>query len=180
MAYTNTKVHLGNHIWFAPYASGTSDADNKPATGSFYKVGPCTNVTVTPNVDSRIVRGPNSGINQVEDVIPVSNDLSVSAHIVSVSQLFWKLLWQSALGSAETQYNPGEAASGEAPGLVKAWLKIQQYDQTNTLFNSVDLWCALTIGGGVSFGESPIEFDLNGQVMLSTLNTGALATAPLT
>lgn len=168
-----TKVHLGNHVWFCPYSAGVSDASTKPATGSFTKVGPCTSLTVTPTVDSRVIKVPNPGVNQVEDVIAISQDLTISAHIVATEKLFWQLLWQSLALTAgsSVQYNPGEGV-----GLVKAWIKIQQYDQSNALFNTVDLWSALTIGGGVQFGEAPIEFDLGGQVMHSTLNTGQIET----
>ena len=164
--------YLGNHFWLAPEAVGTSTITIKPGTGSFTKIGECGSFSVRPGVTVKEIMQPSPGQMRRGDVIPISAVLDVHAHVVQVSPVFWQLLWNTlALVVGANQYNPGEGL-----GLLKGWVKVQQYDQANALYNTVDLWAALTIDSDVSFGESPVEYDITARIIQSTLNTGSFVT----
>jgi hypothetical protein len=78
------------------------------------------------------------------------------------------LLGTLNLGSASTQYNPLEGVT------KRGWLKIQQYDQSDTLINTVDVYVYLTIERDTEFGEKEVEIEYSADVLHSTLNTGTL------
>lgn len=103
------------------------------------------------------------------DMIHTDQKLDLSFTIEEVRAEMVELLFGSlALTSASTQYNPLEGTE------KRGWLKVQQYDQSNTLINTVDLWVILSIDGEVTANNQLATFPVSAKVLHSTLNTGTL------
>ena len=103
------------------------------------------------------------------DMIHTEEKLDLSFTIEEVRAEMVELLFGSlALTSSSTQFNPLEGSE------KRAWLKVQQYDQSNTLINTVDLWVILSIDGEVASNNQLATFPVMAKTLHSTLNTGTL------
>lgn len=165
--------YLGNHVWFVAESAGVSTAAIKPATGSFAKAGIIKSLRMMPQVESRDIYSPDPGQLTLQEKLAVKKTLKFQFTLGEVGPLFWQLVFGSlalTAGSA-VQYNPMEGI-----GAVRGWVKIQQYDQANVLYNTVDLWSYLEVSGQADFTDSEATVDVDGTVMRSTLNTGVFAT----
>ena len=74
-----------------------------------------------------------------------------------------------ALTSASTQFNPLEGVT------KKGWFKLQQYKQDDTIFNTVDVFCAVKIASEVNFSDNIVQCELEVRTLHSIYNTGTIA-----
>ena len=116
---------------------------------------------------------PAPGMRQRYDRITTSRGLMVKGQMKELSNLIFRMLLgldaAFPLTGAGGQYNPLEGDP-----VVRGWLQLQQYDETNTLFNTCDYFVAMEIPGDVEFGDKPVDVDVEARVLFSTLNTGTL------
>lgn len=106
----------------------------------------------------------------LDDVVETKHDISFSFEVQQLSPLAMELILKtSPLDAGSTQYNPLEGST------VKGWIKGQQYDHNNTLFNTFDFFVHLKINGGTQFGEDIVKPQMQARILHSILNTGTLA-----
>lgn len=80
-----------------------------------------------------------------------------------------------------TQALPVSPAAGgvmnplSGPPVVRGWLHVQEYDQNNTLLNTVDYWVAMMVSGATNNDDKETETPIECDVLFSTLNVGNLA-----
>ncbi len=117
---------------------------------------------------------PSPGARQLYDKVVVSKGLKLKGTLMELSNLVWQVLLSS--GTLPTSPTAGGAFNPLAGDpLVRGWLKLQQYDQANTLINTMDLFVVLTIPGDVKFGDKEVDVAVEADALYSTLNTGTLA-----
>ena len=116
---------------------------------------------------------PAPGARQLYDEIVTSKGLKLSGQLKELSNLAYQLLLSTgALPVSPTaggQYNPLEGQP-----VVRAWFKLQQYDQGNNLINTLDVFVALKVTGAVAFADKGVDVPVEANVLYSTLNTGTL------
>ncbi|HEY1791562.1 MAG TPA: hypothetical protein VGG34_01475 [Opitutaceae bacterium] len=61
------------------------------------------------------------------------------------------------------------------PPVVRGWLHVQEYDQNDTLVNTVDYWVAMKASGDTNNDDKATETPIEAVVLFSTLNVGTLA-----
>jgi hypothetical protein len=113
---------------------------------------------------------PLPGARALYDVITISKGAKLKGKIMELSNLVYQMLLSSAsLPASPTamgQFNP---LAGDP--VVRGWLKLQQYDQFNTLILTMDVFVAMKIPGDVAFGGAEVDVDVEAEVLWSTLNT---------
>lgn len=119
-------------------------------------------------------KAPAPGARVLWDKIVTSKGLKVKGKLMEMQNLVWQVLLSSetlpASPTAGGQFNPLEGDP-----IVRGWLQLQLYGQDNVLINTLDLYVAMTIPGDVSFGDKPVDVDVECDVLFSTKNTGNLA-----
>lgn len=170
---------IGNHAFFfrdgAAFtvpSAGTASRTAKPgaADTSWIDLGILRDLSVQHARNEVDIFAPAPGAMRLFDVLETKRQLSVNITAEEMSPLAFELLFGTlALTNASTQYNPLEGAT------KKGWLKVQQYDQTDALFNTVDLYVQMKVSGDVAFGDSVVAVTFECRVLHSTLNTGSLA-----
>ena len=175
----NTEARIiGNHGFFfrngdaftlpAPGTAGRSAKPGATDTG-WVDVGILTEVGIEPQTEERPIFAPAPGRLRKYDVLETKDDLQITLRGEELSPLAIQALFRTAaLTAASTQYNPLEGQS------LKGWLKVQQYDQNDQLFNTVDVFVHLKVGA-LTFGDDVARVEFAGSVLHSTLNSGALA-----
>lgn len=117
---------------------------------------------------------PAPGCRVLWDKIVTAKGLKIKGKMMEMQNLEWQLLLSTAVlpasPAAGGQYNPLEGDP-----VVRGWLQLQQFNQTNALINTMDVFVAMTIPGDVSFGENPVDIDMECDVLWSALNTGQLS-----
>ncbi len=173
---------IGTHAYFFPDAAaftvpdaGTASRTAKPgaADPAWLDVG-VSNWTLSPNNTVVDFLAPAPGMRVLYDRITTKKGLILKGTWMEMSNLIYKMLTAAAaafpLSGAGGQYNPLEGDP-----VIRGWLQLQQYDQGNTLINTMDAFCALNIPGDVEFGENLVDVSVEAHVLFSTLNTGSLA-----
>lgn len=165
---------LASHLWIARYAAGTADADTLPAAdnAAWIKAGVIGNHQVTRDVQKTPIMAPSPGRLRRVAVLESGATTDNLFTVRQGDRFLWELLFGTLAltPGSSVQYNPNEGAQ------LDGWVKVQQYDQTDTLINTVVQWCHLQIGGAVTFGEQPVEYQILAEELHSTLNSGTLAT----
>jgi hypothetical protein len=166
-------IIAGNHAFFNP-ESGTSSRSLKPAANAstWVDLGILSEVTVQHEREERDIFAPTPGVLRLYDVLETKRQLNINLTAQEMSEKAFEILWGTALptaGTPMTQYNPLEGS------VKRGWLKLQQYGQADTNFNTVDVWVAMKISGEVSFGENIVSVTFEARVLHSTLNTGTIA-----
>ena len=127
----------------------------------------------SPNNKIEDFMAPSPGMRQLYDRITTARGLTCKGKIMELSNVIFRMLLgldaAFPMTGAGGQYNPLEGDP-----VVRGWLQLQQYDETNTLFNTVDYFVAMEIPGDVEFGDKPVDVDVEARVLFSTLNTGTL------
>lgn len=176
---TTSSVVLGGHVFafrsgtaFTVPSSGTASATAKPggADTGWIDLGIVESITVEATGDEKEIFAPSPGRLRLVDVLRVKDKLKFTFELSQMSPLVWQLIFRTLnlSAGAGVQYNPLEGAE------VKAWLKIEQYDQTDAAWNTVDVFCYLNISGGTKFGDDVVKPTVEATVLHSTLNTGSL------
>jgi hypothetical protein len=170
---------IGNHGWFfhdgAAYtvpSSGNASRTAKPgaADTGWIALPILSSVVMATEEEKATIMAPTPGLRRPYSKVRRSLSRSYRLTCEEISPLAWGVAMRSLdLTSASTQYNPGEGP------LVIGWLKIQQYDEQNALFNTVDSYGELFVPGDVSFGDDVVKPELQFDELHSIYNTGALA-----
>lgn len=158
-------------VAFTSPSSGTCGREAKPGasdTGWISLGNPPEFAVTHDKTEIEIMKGV-PGRRVRHNMIHTEAKLDLTFTIEEMRAEMVELLFGSlALTAASTQYNPLEGAE------KKGWLKVQKYDQTNTLVNTVDVFVILSIDGEVSFTNQLATFPVSAKVLHSTLNTGTL------
>jgi len=171
---------IGNHAWFfrdgTAYtvpSSGTAGRASKPgATDPVYiDLGILEQLQIDPSgVQEQEVWAPSPGQLRLYDVIETKPQLKIMATLVEMSPLSYELLAKTGpLTSASTQYNPLEGVT------KRGWLRIQQYDHNDALFNTLEVFTYIRVTNAIAFNDQVVKAEFQARVLHSTLNTGALA-----
>jgi hypothetical protein len=178
MSLTSGLKVVGNHVFFFPEGvsytipgAGTCARESKPGSGDAGWVNCGIIDTAKIKKNSEVVEqfAPLPGARRLYDKVDTKRGLRITFTTKDVTPLAVEhLLGTLNLGSASTQYNPLEGVT------KRGWLKIQQYDQSDTLINTVDVYVYLTIERDTEFGEKEVEIEYSADVLHSTLNTGTL------
>jgi hypothetical protein len=178
MALTTGLRVVGNHIFFFPDGlaftvptAGTCGREVKPgaADTAWISCGIIDTAKIKKNSEVVEQYAPLPGARRLYDKVETKRGLKITFNTKELSALAVEhLLGTLALTSSSTQYNPLEGVT------KKGWLKIQQYDQSDTIINTVDVFVYLTIERDTEFGEKEVEIEFSADVLHSTLNTGTL------
>lgn len=171
-------IVAGNHLFFFAEgiaytvpSSGTAAREAKPgaADTGWIDLGTVRDVGITLEGDEKETWRATPGVKRLYDVITTKRAVTIKATLEELSPTAMELIFGSLrLTSASTQYNPLEGVT------KKGWLKIQQYDQTDTIFNTVDIWVRIKASGEISFGDDIVTVPIEAKSLHSTLNTGTL------
>lgn len=171
-------IVAGNHLFFfaegvayTSPSSGTCARESKPGASDtgWINLGSVSDLSIELTSDDKEVYKATPGVRRLYDVIQTKRAVVVKATLEELGPTAFELAFgTSRLTSASTQYNPLEGS------VKKGWLKVQQYDQTDTIFNTVDLFVHLKAGGGTSFGDDIVKVAIEARTLHSTLNTGTL------
>jgi hypothetical protein len=174
---------IGNHLWFfrdgAAFTvpgAGTASRTAKPgATDPLWiDCGVVSAVQVNPTKGAvSEIWAPSPGKLRLWDEIEIKVGMEIMFTCEEMSPLaFEQALGTLALTSASTQYNPMEGGT-----VKRGWLHLQQYDQNDALFNTVEFFVSLKTSGQVDFGSENkhITVPLRAAVLHSALNSGTLA-----
>lgn len=169
---------IGSHVfWFhdgAAYtvpSSGTASRTAKPGASDtgWIDLGLIASVAVTTEEDKAVIMAPTPGLRRPYNKVRKSLSRSYKFTCEELSALTWGAMMRSLdLTSSSTQYNPGEGT------LIIGWLKVQQYDQDNALFNTVDSYGELFLAGDATFADDVARFEMQHDELHSVYNTGAL------
>lgn len=180
MALTKNPHVVGMHAWFVTTGTaftvpgaGTTARDAKPGATdtSWLDLGILKGVGIQPSEGKVEIFAPTPGVKRLYKIINTMPRLKFTLTLEELSAFVMQLLFKSlALTSASTQFNPIEG-----PIAVEGWLKIQGYDETDTVLVVVDAYVHIVLTNDMPFdGESLLEAQLECSVLHSTLNTGTL------
>lgn len=174
---------IGNQVWlcfegtsFTSPTSGTASVTAKPDQAeatAWIKMGGAMVLDIGDAGGEEVeIYEPAPGRLQRTEILELKPKLDLSLTCTRVMpatiQMLLRTLGLSASGSNQ-QYNPLEG------GTVKAWVKIQQYDQANVLRNTLDVWAKIKLNGSLVFDPSkPVEVKYDIKVLYSLLNSGKL------
>ena len=171
---------LGNHAFLFPEGAaftspeeGIASRDAKPdaAETTWIDPGIVENLKVSRSFDEVEIFAPSPGQLRLYDVIETKKQLNFTLSLKEWSVFAFQLLFGTRqIEAATRQYNP-------LAGLTtRAWVKLQQYDQNDELFNTVDVFCFLKIDGDGEFNPAEaVSLDLLCRTLHSRYNTGVLA-----
>jgi hypothetical protein len=178
----NTQARIiGSHGFFfrdgdafTVPGAGTAGRSAKPGATDpeWIDMGVIDSSGITNTSEEREIYAPTPGQLRLYDSIPTKNKLEGKITCEELSALSWELLFGTlplTPDGANQQYNP------QAQIQKKGWLKIQQYDQSDALFNTVDIYVRIKVDGEVKFDDNIVKVNLAAMVLFSTLNTGQLA-----
>lgn len=163
-------VIVGNHGFFNPEGASSSRSAKPVANdASWIDLGILSEVTIQHEREERDIFAPTPGVLRLYDVLETKRQLSINLTAQEMSAKAFELIWGTlALTGASTQYNPLEGST------KRGWLKLQQYNQSDSPFNTVDVWVQMKISGEVSFGENIVAVTYEARVLHSINNTGTL------
>jgi hypothetical protein len=174
---------FGNHVWFfrdgAAYTvpgAGTASRTAKPGASdpAWIDCGIVSGLQINPTKGAMSeVWAPTPGKLRLADEIEIKAGIEIVFTCEEMSPFaFEQVHGTLALTAASNQYNPTEGGF-----LKKGWLHLQQYDQNDALFNTVEFFVSLKANGQVDFGSdsSHVKVPLRAAVLHSTLNSGTLA-----
>lgn len=177
---------LGSHAYFfldgkaatkdvsnatvASFVTGRTAKPGSTDTG-WVDLGVIEDASDAPIASEKIkIFAPTPGVSRLYDVLETKRESGGSFKCKELSALAIQILYRTLpLTAASTQFNRLEGV------IVKGWLKIQRYDQTDTIVATEDLFCHLEIKGDVNMGGGGLaEVDYEYMTLFSTLNTSTL------
>jgi hypothetical protein len=180
MALTKAPYTLGSHAFFFPDGAtwtasggGTSSRTAKPpaADAAWINLGIVVGATESPIESEKIdIFAPTPGVLRKYDVVETKRQRKGKLKVKELSPLALQILYRTlALTESSTQYNTLEGK------LVKGWLKVQRYDQNDSIRITEDLFVVLEVVSDVEMGGDGLaEVEFEYDVLHSTLNTGTL------
>lgn len=176
---TTGSVILGNHGFFfrdgASFtvpSAGTAGRSSKPgaADTGWIDLGILSEISVQHQREEREIFAPTPGTLRLYDIIETKRQFNIKMTAQEMSPFAFELIFGTdSLTTASTQYNPMEGKT------KKGWLKVQNYNQADALFNTVDIFVAIKVSGEVTIGDNIVSAQFEARVLHSTLNTGTLA-----
>lgn len=176
------RTVIGAHGFFFPDqaaftvpGAGTSSRTAKPgaADPAWFDVG-VSDWAFAPQNKIEDFKAPSPGARMLYDKITVEKGLKLKGKWMEMSNLVYQMLLGTlALPTSPTaggQYNPLEGDP-----VVRGWLQLQQYNQANSLINTLDVFVAMVIPGELAFDDKLVDVQVEADVLFSTLNTGTLA-----
>lgn len=180
MALTKGSYVLGSHAFFFPDGNaytvpgaGTAGRSAKPGATdpAWIDLGIVNGAPESPVESEKIeIFAPTPGRLELYDVLETKRKRKGKIKVKELSALAIQILRRTAaLTSASTQYNTLEGS------LVKGWLKLQRYDQTDTIRDTEDLFVHLEVTGEIEMGGDGLaEVEFEYTVLHSIYNTGTL------
>lgn len=179
---------IGTHFYFLPEGitvdtltvGSTVKPDHEPATNwTDYKVTAIEKTDIENDISTVSIRTPiddvgsgvPGGVYQAKDELAQQQNIQIILTCAEINQTVWEAIWLATVVQASTGVYTPLAASG----LKKGWARLAQYDHANTLVNTVEFWCTLSLNGQVSFSEDDVtRTQLRLKVLQNTLNSGNL------
>lgn len=112
------------------------------------------------------------GARMLYDVLHTKKGLTHALTLHELQNIVFELLFGTLDLSGAGQYNPLEG------GPVKGWLKLQEYDQNDTLVNTHDGYVYLAPPSDITRDDKHVTCEIEAMLLYSTLNTGTLAANP--
>lgn len=170
---------IGSHLMFfregsaytllAPGGICGAAAKPDPTDPAWLQLGACEKCE--PDVAQKETKlwAPSPGRLVLSDILETQQELSlkVTTNQVSAFTMESMLRTSQQLGGAQQQFNPLTAISR------RGWLHIQCYDETDTLFLTMDMWVRLRAKG--KFDEDVVKPEWDIFMLYNTLNTGLTA-----
>jgi hypothetical protein len=145
--------------------AGTADATSD--TG-WIDPGVVDSLKIERSGDEKKIYRPSPGAKVLYDAKDTKKEIGFTASLVEGSpQMFELLFGTSGLTKSSTTYTP---LSG---GTKYAWCHFEQYGDDNELFNTVNVYCKLTVKN-VDFNDDLVKYDLVATMLYSSKNSGAL------
>jgi hypothetical protein len=148
-----------------PSSSDTSWTDGVLGAVETYETDPGTGQPI-------VIKQGTPGRVQPIDVLRPNSEPVYTIDFQEVDPLMVELVYQTLpLTTASTQFNPGERGA-----TIKGWLKVQGYDETNTLKEQLEVWCEVSLKGPVrrQLGQQ-VKYSIEARQIFSPLNTGSLS-----
>lgn len=174
LAVGSHVLWLPNGTAFTSPAPGTSGRESKPdaSDSEWLDLGYISAVELDPQQEEKEVWAASPGQLRLVDIIEMKRGLNWTMTLEEVGAFAMQLAFKSlalAEGGGAQQYNPTEGST------VKGWMKIQQYDDTDTLWNTVDLYSYVRLNSALNFADDVVRPQLFCRLLQSTLNTGQFA-----
>lgn len=168
---------IGSHFYFV--ADGTAFTQLAPGTVSRTSKPDASDATwqdlgigmagFTPGREEREQFAPTPGRLRRWKIFHTKHKHDWKLDLEELSPIVWQVLFATlALTTGSTQYNPLAAPK------LQGWLKVQQYDEGDTAFNTVDQYCVLSVGSEVKFDDNIVKVTMDAKGLHSTLNSGIL------
>jgi hypothetical protein len=123
---------------------------------------------------TEMLMAPSPGARQPYDEITTSKGLKYTARLKELSNLVMQLLLSTAtLPTSPTAGGAYVPLAGQPT--VKAWIEVKQYDQADTLINTMYAYVSMKFLGELPFGDTPVDVDVEMTMLYSTENSGLLA-----
>lgn len=176
---TPDSIIIASHAWFiregtafTSPGAGTVAIDDKPdaAETKWIALEDLQNFNYDPQSEDREVYAGTPGQIRLTNVKETKRNLVLTFTVQKLNPFIFEMLTKSGEldGTPAQQYNPLEGKT------MRGWLKVQQYDDSDALVNTMDVWSHLKINGGVEMGDDIVRPQFTAKVLHSTLNTGQL------
>jgi hypothetical protein len=174
---------VGNHVWFVRSgaafvlpAPGVAGVAAKPdaADAAWLDFGALDELDVKVDRETRKIFAPLPGRRRLKEIIETKHELQLSFTGQELAPITYEVLFKTLeldpAGAAVpgAQYNPFGG-----PSTLRVWLKIEQYDDTDTLINTLDCWGALVLPQ-LNFGDDVVKPKYEFTGLHSNFNSGTL------
>ena len=128
-------VKAGAQVYFAPYASGSSDASNKPDSGSFVYMGLLAEdgITEEPTNEEREIWAASPGRLRRVDVLQTVHEPDFTLRFQQVSPYHLQAIFRTGPLAEGVAQEPSSASSA-----LKGWVSVRYYDQENASYLEID------------------------------------------
>lgn len=176
---TKAPYILGSHANFFPDGlaftvpgAGTASRTSKPGATdpAWINLGVVDGATDSPVESEKIdIFASSPGVKRLYDRLETKLMRKGKLKVKELSPLALRIIYRTLhLTEASTQFNSLEGI------LVKGWLKLQRYDQTDTIRITEDLFVHLEVVSDIEMDGGLAEVEFEYTVLHSTLNTGTL------
>ena len=172
---------LGSHVLFIPDgtdfsspSSGTSGRESKPDQddSNWIDLGYISGIEIDPQQEEKEVWAASPGQLRLVDIIEMKRGLNFTMDLEEVGAVVLQLAFKTLAlvdGTPDQQYNPTEGST------VKGWTKIQNYDQTDAIYNTLDLYVYMRLNSALRIADDVIRPQIFCRMLQSTLNSGVFA-----
>lgn len=144
---------------------GTADTTTDP---KWVNPGVCDSVKVQHDTTAKEIFRPSPGKKVLYDSKDSNEKLTFTLSIVEAGpQTFEYVFGTDILDKSSSTYTP------LAGGTKYAWVHIEQYDDSNTLFNTFNGYCKLS-AKNVDFADDVVKYDIEAVMLYSSKNSGTL------